>query len=115
MVDIRGGEVVLVFLSFVLVDEIAELEDTLELEGAAVVCEELVLAGAFEDDGTIEVWTVLETEDVLVLLCLFFLCFFVWVDEALELEAALELEGAAVVCEEPVLMCALEDDETVEG
>ena len=67
MVDIRGGEVVLVFLSFVLVDEIAELEDTLEIEGAAVVCEELVLTGAVEDDGTIEVWAVLETEDVLVL------------------------------------------------
>ena len=49
---------------------------------------------------------------VLLLLC--FLCFFVLVGEALELEEAWELEGAAVVCEEPVLNGALEDDDTAE-
>ena len=67
MVDTRTGAVVLGFLAFVLVDEAAELEDTLELQGAAVVCEEPVLKGALEDDDTAEVWTVLKTEDDLKL------------------------------------------------
>ena len=49
--------------------------------------------------------------DVVVLVLL---CFVVLVDEASELEVALELEGAAVVCDEPVLKGALEDDETAE-
>ena len=57
----------------------------------------------------------LEAEDVLVLLVLWCLvCVFVLVDEASELEGALELEGGAVVCEEPVLKGALEDDDTAE-
>ena len=127
---------VLGFLAFVVVDGVAELEETLVLEGAAVVCEELVLAGALEDtlelegtavvceelvltgafeDDTVQVGAVLEAEDVLVLLVLWcFVCFFVLVDEASELEGALELEGAAVVCAEPVLKGALEDEETAE-
>ena len=114
MVETRTGAVVLGFLAFVVIDAVAELEDTLELEGAAVGCEELVFTGALEDDDTVEVRAVLETEDVLVLLLLCFLCFFVLVDEAPELEEEEELEGAAVVCEEPVLRGALEDDDTAE-
>ena len=55
MVEYRGGAVVLGFLAFVVVDGVAELDDTLELEGAAVGCEELVLMGALEDDDTVEV------------------------------------------------------------
>ena len=96
---------------------VLETEDVLvELEGTAVVCEELVLMGALEDDDTIQVWAVLEAEDVLwcLVLVLVFLCFVVLVDEASALEVALELEGAAVVCEEPVLKGALEDDDIAE-
>ena len=137
MVEYRGGTVVLGFLAFVVVDGVAEveetlalegaavdcvelvlmgaLEDTLELEEAAVVCEELVVTDALEDDDIAEVWAVLEAEDVLVLLVLCFLwCFFVLVDEAVGLGEAWELEGAAVVCEEPVLKGALEDDDAAE-
>ena len=43
-----------------------------------------------------------------------FLAFFVVVDEAPELEGALELEGTADVCEETMLEGALETDDTAE-
>ena len=85
----------------VMVDEAAELEPALDVEGTAEVWTELETEDALEVDvtleleGTAEVWIELETEDVL------------------ELGVTLELEGTTEV------MCELEDevwelDETVD-